>query len=133
MTDDASFAVWPPLFIGVAGFIFGSIWYGLWGKIWQKAANMTDTKMSLAPMIGALIAQIWMAACLLYFTPLYTDTPENITHMLQLGFGLWAAFILPTMLVNYHFQEKPRALFLIDGGHWLGVILIQSIVISLIS
>jgi hypothetical protein len=43
----------------------------------------------------------------------------------------WLGFVATTLLVNHGFQESKIALTLIDGGHWLGVLIIQGVVIAL--
>jgi hypothetical protein len=37
---------------------------------------------------------------------------------------------MPTMIVNYAFHGAKRALTVIDGGHWMGVLLIQGAIIG---
>jgi hypothetical protein len=39
--------------------------------------------------------------------------------------------VITTLAVNHAFQGSKRALTLIDGGHWLGVLLLQGAVIGL--
>ena len=47
------------------------------------------------------------------------------------GAILWAGLVLTTTTVNYAFQGRRAALTLIDSGHWLGVLLLQGLVIGL--
>jgi hypothetical protein len=44
---------------------------------------------------------------------------------------LWIGFVLTTMLVNHRFQGARWSLTAIDGGHWLGVLLVMGLVIGL--
>ena len=58
----------------VAGFIFGSVWYGVLAKQWMQAAGVSEeqAKPSVGPMINAFICQLimaWVLACLLYTSP----------------------------------------------------------------
>ena len=46
------------------------------------------------------------------------------------GFLLWLGFVITTMAVNHTFQGARRSLTLIDGGHWLGVLLIQGAILG---
>lgn len=39
-------------------------------------------------------------------------------------------FVLTTLVVNHTFQQARRTLTLIDGGHWLGVLVIQGAVLG---
>lgn len=43
---------------------------------------------------------------------------------------LWAAFVLTTMIVNHRFHEASWSLTLIDGGHWLGALLVIALAIG---
>ncbi len=46
------------------------------------------------------------------------------------GFFLWLGFVITTMAVNHAFQGAKWSLTLIDGGHWLGVLLIQGAILG---
>jgi hypothetical protein len=46
------------------------------------------------------------------------------------GVFVWLGFVITVLVVNYGYQGAKRALTLIDGGHWLGVLLIQGAVIG---
>ena len=43
---------------------------------------------------------------------------------------LWFGFVITTMVVNYAFHGAKHALTLIDGVHWLCVLLLQGLVIG---
>jgi hypothetical protein len=49
--------------------------------------------------------------------------------MISAGF-IWAGFVMTSLIVNHAFQGAKRALTLIDGGHWLGVLLIQGAILG---
>lgn len=44
---------------------------------------------------------------------------------------VWAGFVLTSMLVNHRYQGSCMSHSVIDGAHWLGVLLIQGLVIGL--
>ncbi len=46
------------------------------------------------------------------------------------GFLVWLGFVITTMGVNHAFSGAKPMLTLIDGGHWLAVLLIQGAVIG---
>ena len=46
------------------------------------------------------------------------------------GAFIWLGFVITTMVVNYAFHGARHALTLIDGGHWLGVLLIQGAILG---
>ena len=45
--------------------------------------------------------------------------------------AVWAGFVLTTMVVNHRFQNARWSLTVIDGAHWLGVLLVMGLVIGL--
>ncbi|MEM1365653.1 MAG: DUF1761 family protein, partial [Pseudomonadota bacterium] len=62
------------LIAGLAGWLFGAIWYGTLSKPWMRAAGLTDAdikgpsgKPSPAPYAISLVAEFLMAAGLLLF------------------------------------------------------------------
>lgn len=46
------------------------------------------------------------------------------------GFWMWLGFVITTLTVNHGFGGQKPKLTLIDGGHWLGVLLVQGAVIG---
>jgi len=118
------------LVAAVAGFAFGALWYGLLGKPWMAALGMTERpKPSPLPFITAFIAQLamaWILAGLLGHLGEITPVRSLITA----GF-VWFGFVLTTMMVNHRFQSARWSLTLIDGGHWLGVLLVMGLVLGL--
>ena len=115
----------------VAGFAFGSVWYGLLGKAWMAALGKPKDffKPEPLPFIVAFICQLvmaWMLAGLIGHLGEITLGGA----LLSAGF-VWFGFVLTTMLVNHRFQKASWSLSLIDGGHWLGVLLVMGLVIGL--
>jgi len=54
---------------GLAGWIFGAVWYGVLGKPWQRALGLNPDdckgkKMPLAPMVTSFIVALVMSAVL---------------------------------------------------------------------
>ena len=55
----------------------------------------------------------------------------TVANGLISGAFVWFGFIVTSMLVNHGFQGAKASLTLIDSGHWLGVLLVQGLVIGL--
>lgn len=123
----------------VASYIFGSIWYMTLSKPWMAALGKTeadimrpDGKRPVTPFIVAFVAQLVMAyvlAGLIGHLGPGQVTPWN--GLISAAF-VWAGFVATTLVTNHGFQGSKRALTVIDGLHWLGVLLIQGLVIGLI-
>ncbi|MBO6894412.1 MAG: DUF1761 domain-containing protein [Roseibium sp.] len=117
----------------VGSFIFGSVWYGVLGKAWMKAASLSEeqTRPDPVTLIIAFVCQLIMAfvfAGIIYHTG-ETNIRAGIISALMVGFGI----VLTSQIVNHRFQGRPWSLTFIDGGHWLGVLLVQGIVIGWLS
>ncbi len=117
----------------VAAFVFGALWYSVLGKQWMRAARLTEeqTKPSPGLLVITFICQLMMAfilAGVIHHTGATTLKSGLISAML-----IWIGFVATTLIVNHRFQDKPWSLTVIDGGHWLGVLLIQGTVIGAFS
>ena len=118
------------LVAAVAGFAFGALWYTAFGKRWMAALGMTEPpRPTPAPFVIALLCQLFMAWMLAgVIGHLGEITP--LRSLLTAAF-VWAGFVLTTMMVNHRFQARRWSLTLIDGTHWLGVLLVMGLVIGL--
>lgn len=133
----AGLHVWALPAAAVASFIFGGLWYGLLSRQWMAAANLTPEQVkgngpSPAPFIITLIAQTFMAWMLagVMLHMAKAGLPANVRNGLITAAFLWAGFVMTTLVVNHQFQMQKRTLTLIDGAHWLGVLLIQGAIIG---
>jgi hypothetical protein len=124
----------------IASFAFGGLWYGLLSKQWMAAAGVDFGKeggrrVSPAPFVIAFVAQLvmaWMlAGVLLHLSR--GGLPMTLRTGLISGALIWVGFVMSSLVVNHAFQGARYALTLIDGGHWLGVLLIQSAVLILMT
>lgn len=114
----------------IASFIFGSVWYGVLGKAWMKAASLTEEQTKPDPVTLGLtfVCQIVMA--FVYAGIVYHTGETTIRAGIISALMIWVGIIMTTQIINHRFQGKPWSLTFIDGGHWLGVILVQGIVIG---
>lgn len=118
----------------ICGFLAGALYYGILGKVWMKAAGLTENeikpngKVDSRPFVAAIAANFVFAIIL----------AGLIGHVAEVTLinGLFSAilvvggFVIPSMAVNYGFQQKSAKLVLIDAGHWLCVFLVQGAVIG---
>jgi hypothetical protein len=117
----------------IVSFLFGALWYGILGKAWMNAAGLTREQTRPNPVVfaTAFFCQIIMAfvfAGVIYHTG-GTDIRNGIISALM----IWVGIVMTTQIVNHRFQGLSWNLTLIDGGHWLGVLLVQGIVIGWLS
>lgn len=125
------------LFAGIASFLFGGIWYGLLSQRWLAAVGKSIEELKgpegqspVVPYLITFICQLVMAATLAgiigHLGKNYV-TPRNGAVS---GALVWLGFVATTLAVNHTYQGQKRVLTLIDAGHWLGVLVIQGVIIG---
>jgi hypothetical protein len=121
----------------IVSFVFGGVWYGAFSKQWMEAVGMAPDRMpkdrgGLGLYLLAFVAQLvmaWMLAGVLLHLG-QGGLPVSLWNGLVSGAFLWLGFVITTMVVNYAFHGARHALTLIDGGHWLGVLLLQGAILG---
>ncbi|PLX38288.1 MAG: DUF1761 domain-containing protein [Hyphomicrobiales bacterium] len=118
----------------LAGFITGAVWYGLLAKPWIRAAGIKDVsnKPPLGAMVLAAVANLVMAVMLAGVIGHLGPGAEQVTlrNGIVSALFIWVGFIVTTQTVNYTFQRRRRMLSVIDGGHWLLVLVVQGALIG---
>jgi hypothetical protein len=122
----------------IASWVFGAVWYGTLAKPWMAASGVTEDdvkgpngKPSPVPYIISIICEFVMAYLLAVLLLHTSDGSFTLGTALFSAFLIWLGFVFTTQLVNHQYSMRPFALTMIDGGHWLGVLLIQATVMAL--
>ena len=132
----AGYNPWALAAAAAASFLFGGVWYGLLSRPWLLALGKSDEELKAAgrPMpqlfaitIVAQLVMAWVLAGLIGHIG-----PVTIKTGLITGFLAWLGFVATTLAVNHGYQGSRWALTVIDGGHWLGVLLLQGALIGFI-
>jgi len=118
---------------GLAGWVFGAIWYTSLSKPWQRAHGINpedckDQKMPMMPLVIAFLGAIVMAATL--YQILTNLGVMGVTHGAIAGLTIGIGFLFVATVVNNQFQQKNWVATLIDGGHWSLVLMIEGAVIT---
>jgi hypothetical protein len=121
---------------GVAGWIFGAIWYGVLGKAYQRARGLNPEdckgqKMPMTPMVVSFLAAIVMSAAL--YQVLTNLGVMGVAPAALAGLTIGVGFLATSVLVNNLFQQKALALTVIDAGHWVLAVVVEAVVISLLA
>lgn len=121
---------------GVAGWIFGAIWYGALSKPYQRALGLNpddckDKKMPMAPMVVAFLAALVMSAVL--YQLLTNLGVMGVMGAAIAGLTIGLGFLATSIVVNNMFQQKSAMLTIIDAGHWTLALVIESVVIALLA
>jgi Protein of unknown function (DUF1761) len=127
------------LLAALASFAFGAVWYGALAKPWLAARDLAPgvppaARLGPIPLayLLALLAELvmaWMLAGVLLHLARGGLAPSPRTGAIAAGF-LWLGFVATTLIVNHAFQGAKTTLTLIDGGHWLGVLLLQGTILG---
>jgi hypothetical protein len=122
----------------LAAWIFGAAWYMALAKPWMRASGWASQaemlgpggKASPLPFVISFVAELVMAY---FLAGLIAHLGEvNVWRSLVTASFVWLGFVATTLTVNHRFGQNSWVLTLIDGGHWLGVLLVMGIVIGLI-
>ena len=116
----------------VVAWLFGAVWYMALSKPWLKAAKLDPATMSKSklPFVISFIAELIMALVVALVVGAMTGGEPALTAGLVFGFVLWLGFVATTLTANHRYLNFGWDLTLIDGGHWLGVLLIIGAVIG---
>ncbi|MET0605638.1 MAG: DUF1761 domain-containing protein [Beijerinckiaceae bacterium] len=124
-----------------ASFFFGAAWYMTLAKPWLAASEFTPDQRARieggaerrpAPFLVAFISLLIMAYVFAALMGHLGASAFTVRGGLLSGFLLWLGFVVTTIATNYAFGMRRTSLTLIDGGHWLGVLLIQGAVIGMV-
>ena len=106
----------------VASMVVGTIWYVALGHFWRRAARL-GSEMS-EPHFGIFVMTLVCEFVLQH------GEIVALFEALWVAVLLWTGFVATTLVVNTRFQGFGWDLPLIDGGHWLMVLLAQACVFS---
>lgn len=118
----------------VASYGFGALYYGALGRSWMVALGKSEEDLkgngNIAPFVIAIVALLVMATVLAGVMGHLGPGQVTLRNgLISAGF-IWVGFVATTLAVNHAFQGARPALTLIDGGHWLAVLLIQGAIIG---
>ncbi len=126
----------PVLIAAIAAFAFGAAYYMALSKPWMAASGKTEAdmlgpdgkpKVPVGPMIVSFISELVMAVVLgIVLSRLGANA---VTGMLYAAL-IWLGIVMTTMATNNAYGGAKLSLTLIDGGHWLGVLLIQGLLLG---
>lgn len=127
---------WAILVAAAASFLFGGVWYGMLSKPWMAALGKTEAEIKagrpLPLLFGiTIVAQLVMAWVLAGVIGHLGPGQVTVRNSLISALFIWLGFVATTLAVNHGYQGSRWSLTAIDGGHWLGVLLIQGAVIGL--
>lgn len=118
----------------VAAWLAGAGWYMALGRTWtaalgtEKMTPAGQRSAAFLPYVYAFIAELlmaWILAGLLGHIGALTVRGGIISAAF-----CWLGFVMTTMVVNNIFAGRDARLLLIDGGHWLLVLVLMGAIIG---
>jgi hypothetical protein len=121
----------------LAAYVVGAIYYTVLGKVWVKAAKLDPATMkrSAAPFVISFVAEFVLAMVLymvlddITFAGTFSEE-FDLKSAVAWALILWAGFVAMPLVVNHRYQGSSWALTIIDGVHWLLVLLVMAGVIG---
>jgi hypothetical protein len=126
------------LIAATVAWLAGAGWYMLLGKVWMAALGTTPEKMqamrrepgAFLPFIYCFVAELVMAWVLAGLIGHLGPGQVTIKNGIISGAFIWFGFVMTTILVNNSFAHRDRRLLLVDGGHWLMVLVVMGAIIG---
>ena len=114
-------------------FFVGWPWYMTFSTPWLKAIGKNPDSRPHPQMMPffilgvSLLVMAWVLAGLIAHLG---QGQLTVMNGIISGAFVWLGFVVTTMASNYAFQGRPPTLTLIDGGHFLLVLIVQGAIIG---
>lgn len=121
------------LVAAVAAFAFGAAWYMTLSRAWLAAVGLTREQVarrSPVPFAVSFVALLVMAWVLAGMLAHFGAGQVTVRNGIVSGLFLWLGFVVTTLAVNNAYGQRKPSLTVIDGLHWLGVLVVQGAVIG---
>ncbi|NJN40589.1 MAG: DUF1761 domain-containing protein [Gammaproteobacteria bacterium] len=103
----------------VSSFVIGGLWYSpaMFLKAWQRGAGLTDAQLQSGHpgkiYGGALVLSLLAAAVFAMFI----GPKPDVGFATSAGFAAGLCWVAASFGINYLFERKCLALFLVNGGY----------------
>ena len=111
--------LWAVIAAGVSAFVLGGIWYSpaVLGKAWQRAARLSDEDIkggNPAIVFGGAFVLSLIAS---FVFAMFLGPRPALPLALGAGASAGLCWVAASFGMNYLFERKTIALFLINGGY----------------
>ena len=131
----------------IAVFFFSYVWYTpLFGRTWARAMGLPPDHAhhgaalargllltALGSLLMALVLSVTMAVWLPTSWGLSAPGPGAVEQVLSAAGFTWVGFVLPVLLHRLGWEKPSLVLFAVNGGYYLGALLLAASVIRLFS
>ena len=107
------------LVCGVASLVLGGAWYSplLFGKAWQRAAGLSDEQASSGNMAMIFGLAFMLSLIAAYVFGMFLGASMPLAEAVGAGFAAGLCWVAASFGINYLFERRPVALWLINGGY----------------
>ena len=117
----------------VAAFALGGVWYGpVFGKAWQRLVGITNEEIQQGNPAkiygGAFCLNLVMATALALLLQLH-PAPALLAGI-NIGVLLALCFIATSIGINYLFQQRPLAQYLIEAGYMVVLMAVMGAILG---
>jgi hypothetical protein len=125
--------LWAVLGAAAAAFLLGGLWYApfLLGKAWQRAAQLSDEQIKSgnpAMIFGVSFLLLLLAA---FVFALFLGPAPALPFALGAGLSAGLCWVAASLGVNYLFERKTLALFLVNGGYHTAQFTLYGLILGL--
>lgn len=117
---------------GAAAWIFGAVWYGVIGKQWMEASDLTEETVNRKdplPYIVSFVCAVLVAGMTRHV--LVTSGVDTVGKAVLTGFGLGLFIAAPWITTNVMFSQRSRSLIWMDGVYPVVGMSLMGLVIAL--
>lgn len=125
----------PVLLAGIISAVIGFIWYHprVFGGAWTRLSGVTPETVERGKRRMHVYATLALIAGMLAAFVLHSLETKlgiyTIAGAVQLGFWLWAGFVVPALSGIVLWEQKPVLLYIINAGYWLVSFVAMAIVL----
>lgn len=118
----------------LAAFAFGAVYYTALSKPWMEAAGLTEDQVrqggSAGPFATSFAGLLVHAAVLSWILGRLPPDAATMGGAVGTAAALWLGLVATTSATNNAFRRVTAKLTVIDALHWLGVAVIQALVVG---
>ena len=121
------------LVAAIVHFCLGMFWYSpyLFGNQWLNAIGKTQQQTQQTPMLMPIVASFIYYLLMAYVLAwvIVRSGEQSAKRGVAVAFVMWFAFVVTTSGIQYGFEGRPGALYVINLGYTLiGMLLMGAIV-----
>jgi hypothetical protein len=106
------------LLAAVSSFVLGGLWYSpaLFGTRWMALAGLTRQQIENTNKLKVFgVSGAWSLVSAMTFAAFLGETPLPVAAAAGFTAGLF--WVAGSLAINYQFEQRPFALWLINGGY----------------